>query len=219
MVAMVMFVQTYALGMPILYFAGFLCFFTTYWQNKSLFLRFYKNPPLYTKQLVKNVIYIMEWGLLLHLSFGAFMITNQNVFDYEVNPKADQPFKHYGRLVGNIASNFMHIEINRFDKPHGAMYIFVSGVILFCFLLDKFTSWCLDIEAGLFSYSIVCFCDFCRNKIRRRTQNVNNLLSEIPISGDWGLIKEYADCKSSRVLSRARGVNVEGKFEEKLSVD
>ena len=76
MVAMVMFVQTYALSMPILYFAMFICFLTSYWQTKLLFLRYYKNPPLYTKELVKDVIYIMEWGVVVHLVFGAFMMTN-----------------------------------------------------------------------------------------------------------------------------------------------
>ena len=102
MVAMVMFVQTYALSMPILYFAMFLCFFTSYWQTKLLFLRYYKNPPLYTKELVKNVIYIMEWGVVVHLMFGAFMITNQNVFDYEVVCPADETFKPYGTLLGKF---------------------------------------------------------------------------------------------------------------------
>jgi hypothetical protein len=84
---MVMIVQTYATAIPLLYVAGFVCFFTMFWTDKVLFLRHYKNPPLYTKMLVINAIEVMEWGIPLHLTFGLFMVTNEELFDYaSVNP-------------------------------------------------------------------------------------------------------------------------------------
>ena len=89
--------------MPVLYFTGFVCFLSSYWAFKILFLRQYKNPPLYTKRLVTNAIQIMEWGLVLHLVFGAFMITNKSIFDYKASPQNER-FKPYGTAIGNIAS-------------------------------------------------------------------------------------------------------------------
>jgi hypothetical protein len=54
-----------------------------YWTDKTLFLRHYRKPPLYTKQLIMKAISIMEWGVPLHLVFGLFMISNPKAFVYD----------------------------------------------------------------------------------------------------------------------------------------
>jgi len=141
--------------MPILYFAGFLCFLTSYWSDKILFLGHYKIPPLYTKRLVTNSIQIMEWGIVAHLVFGAFMITNKSIFDYKVTCE-DELFKPFGQILGRTVANFMHIDSDRFVKPHGAIYIFIGGILIICFLCDKVTAWFLNSESGIISYSVVC---------------------------------------------------------------
>ena len=48
MVAICMVIHTYVLSMPVLYIAGFLCFFNMFWIFKLLFFRYYRNPPMYT---------------------------------------------------------------------------------------------------------------------------------------------------------------------------
>jgi hypothetical protein len=136
----------------------------------------------------------MEWGLVLHLMFGGLMITKETIFDYKSS--MGHNFIQYGDAVGKFASNFLHIEPTRFSKTHGAMYVLASGILITCFIFDKMSSWFLDSEAGLFSYSVVCCCSrLCRVKKIARHNNSNDLLNEIPI-GD--LQKEYNDCKQSR---------------------
>jgi len=95
---MVMIISTYATAMPILYLAGFICFFTTFWTDKFMFLRHYKSPPLYTKVLVDNAIDIMEWGVPLHLLFGLFMVTNEELFDYRAETPIVLP--RYAKWLG-----------------------------------------------------------------------------------------------------------------------
>jgi len=75
LVAMTLIVLTYSSGLPCLYLAGFLICFCSYWTSKFMFLRHYKNPPQYTKDLIMRAIYIMEYGVALHLIFGVFMLT------------------------------------------------------------------------------------------------------------------------------------------------
>ena len=163
MVSMVMIVQTYASSMPILYFAAFLFFLNIYWTDKILFLRYYKNLPPYTKGMVISVIKIMEWGVVVHLLFGALMFTNESVFDYKVDEE-DEIFKPYVYSVGNFTSQYMHYDGTRFNKPHGAVYIFLSEILIALFLFDKISSMFLDSEGGLFSYLIVLPCHMCQKK-------------------------------------------------------
>lgn len=72
---MTLIILTYSSGLPCLYLAGFLICFVSYWSDKFLFLRHFKNPPQYTKDLIMRAIYIMEYGVALHLVFGVFMLT------------------------------------------------------------------------------------------------------------------------------------------------
>jgi hypothetical protein len=53
-----------------------------YWTDKTLVLNSYRNPPAYTKEMIMQVISIIEWGVPLHCFFGLFMLTNPNTFTY-----------------------------------------------------------------------------------------------------------------------------------------
>ena len=119
----------------------------------------------------------MEWGIIVHVVFGAFMITNNNVFDYYVTEE-EEMFKPFGQIAGKILHDYMHIESDRFSNPHGAIYIFSSGIIILTFLIDKSTAWFLDAEAGIVSYSIVCCFGICGVKSEGKN---TNLFAEIPI--------------------------------------
>jgi hypothetical protein len=77
LIALTLIVLTYTTSMPIMYFAAFIICLLAYWTDKFLFLRYYKNPPQYTKEIIMGAIQIMELGVVLHLVFGLFMITNK----------------------------------------------------------------------------------------------------------------------------------------------
>ena len=83
LIALTLIVLTYTSSMPLLYLAAFIICAMSYWVDKYLFLRHHKNPPQYTKDLIMRAIYMMELGVVLHLMFGTFMLTNRSTFEYE----------------------------------------------------------------------------------------------------------------------------------------
>jgi hypothetical protein len=91
-ISMVMCIVTLTSSMPIFNLFAVLCCFIMYWTDKTLVLKSYKNPPPYTKEMILQVISIIEWGVPIHCSFGLFMLTNPKTFAY--TPSVD-----YGSLA------------------------------------------------------------------------------------------------------------------------
>jgi len=79
---MVMVVVTLTSSMPIFNLFAVLICFIMYWTDKDLVLKYYKNPPPYTREMIMQVINIIEWGVPLHCIFGVFMLTNPKIFAY-----------------------------------------------------------------------------------------------------------------------------------------
>ena len=50
-IAMIWVIMTFSAAIPVLYMAGFILCFVTYWTDKSLFLKFYKIPPKHGSHL------------------------------------------------------------------------------------------------------------------------------------------------------------------------
>ena len=73
-------IMMYSAAMPILYFAGSLICFTTYWSDKTLFLRHYRLPPVLGRRVGKKAVRKMEFAILVHFVFGAIMLTNEDIF-------------------------------------------------------------------------------------------------------------------------------------------
>lgn len=88
----------------------------TYWADKWLFLRHYRLPPSYGKRLAERVAIIMEWGIILHLFFGLFMLSNPDIFTYE-NEKLSIPewSKKYMRFWSLGAETFFGASPERFN--------------------------------------------------------------------------------------------------------
>jgi len=66
-------------AMPLLYLAGFLLTGCLYWSSKCLFLRYYRNPPVFGIEMAQTVCSILEWGVLIHLMAGLYMLTTPGV--------------------------------------------------------------------------------------------------------------------------------------------
>ena len=82
LIAMTLVVVSYTAAIPVLNFAGLIICVAQYWTDKVMFLRYYQKPPNYTKQLIYSAVNLMEYGVVLHMLFGLFMLTNPLVFKY-----------------------------------------------------------------------------------------------------------------------------------------
>ena len=73
----------YSAAIPALYIAGLFICFSMYWSDKILFLRHYRIPPRYGRDLASRAHQIMEYAIILHLFTGVYMLSNPEIFTYE----------------------------------------------------------------------------------------------------------------------------------------
>lgn len=82
-IAMTMVIMMFSAAIPVLYLAGFLLCFVTYWTDKTLFLTFYKLPPRHGSYLANKARTIIEWSLVVHLFMGLYMMSQPDIFTSE----------------------------------------------------------------------------------------------------------------------------------------
>lgn len=70
----------YASAMPILLFFGAASFFVGYWVDKYLFLRYYRIPPQYGRELSRGVVNTIQYAFLCHLIISMWSYGQDNVF-------------------------------------------------------------------------------------------------------------------------------------------
>jgi len=79
-IAIIWVIMMFAAAIPVLYLAGFVLCFVTYWTDKCLFLKFYKIPPKHGSDLISKARSVIEWSLVLHLFMGLYMISMPDIF-------------------------------------------------------------------------------------------------------------------------------------------
>ena len=82
LIAMLFIILMYSSAIPILYVSGLLICLTMYWSDKFLFLRHYRLPPRYGRDLASRSISMMEYAIVLHLIIGCYMLSNETIFSY-----------------------------------------------------------------------------------------------------------------------------------------
>jgi hypothetical protein len=75
--------MTFSAAIPVLYLAGVLLCFVTYWTDKTLFLKFYRIPPKHGSDLAHKARSIIEWSLIIHLIMGLYMMSAPEIFTSE----------------------------------------------------------------------------------------------------------------------------------------
>ena len=83
LIAMIWVIMMFGVAIPVLYVAGFLLCFVTYWTDKTLYLKFYKLPPKHGSALSHKARNIIEWSLLCHVFMGLYMLSNPDIFTTE----------------------------------------------------------------------------------------------------------------------------------------
>eukprot|EP00753_Platysulcus_tardus_P015322 PLAT4965.1.p1 GENE.PLAT4965.1~~PLAT4965.1.p1 ORF type:complete len:1865 (-),score=744.73 PLAT4965.1:152-5044(-) len=69
----------FAAGIPLLLPVACAAMLLTYWVDKLLLLRFYRQPPQYDSQLSEQVVTTLQWALLVHLLMTAWMFSTPQV--------------------------------------------------------------------------------------------------------------------------------------------
>lgn len=69
----------YSAGIPLLYPVSMISFFMTYWVDKYLFIRYYKNPPQYTMAMAERTVSLMRYSLAIHFIIGFLMLSNSQI--------------------------------------------------------------------------------------------------------------------------------------------
>jgi hypothetical protein len=193
-IAMVMVIVSLTSSMPLLNLCGALICFIMYWTDKALVLKLAKNPPPYTKEMIMQVINIMEWAVPLHLIFGLFMMTNPNTFAY--TPEVEYGRARFATRMGKFLSQYFMIDSDRFYLPHSSLYAVSVFMILALFLLDKLTDWCIFRDGtGFFQRLVLLPTGYLFVKCSGNTKHKisTNLYSEISAEA---LEKEYKETET-----------------------
>jgi len=80
LIAMIWVVMMFSVAIPVLYLAGVLLCFFTYWTDKFLLLKFYRKPPRHGSHLAHRARNIIELSLIVHLFTGLYMLSNPEIF-------------------------------------------------------------------------------------------------------------------------------------------
>jgi hypothetical protein len=70
----------YSSGMPIMYLIGFVFYTITYFVNKFMIIKFYKQSRTLTRTIPMASMGFMKYGLLLHMINACLMLTNSEIF-------------------------------------------------------------------------------------------------------------------------------------------
>jgi hypothetical protein len=58
-------------------------FLLTYWVDKYLFIRHYKNPPSYTMAMAERKVSLMRYSLISHFVIGFLMLSKSQILTSE----------------------------------------------------------------------------------------------------------------------------------------
>jgi len=70
----------YGMGIPILFPIAALSYFILYTIERILVAYYFQLPPTFDDKMTKNAVSILRWAAVLHLMFGYWMLSNQQIF-------------------------------------------------------------------------------------------------------------------------------------------
>lgn len=76
---------TFSAGLPI--FNVFICIgiFLTFWFHKIILIKFSDKPPPYSNEIIKSCYKILKIGLIIHMIFAIYFLSNDDIFPTEMN--------------------------------------------------------------------------------------------------------------------------------------
>ena len=135
LIAMFFIILMYSTAIPLLYFAGLLICASMYWSDKILFLRHYRLPPRYNRNLAERSNKIMKFAIILHLFTGVYMLSNRELLNYE------EPDSYFGKPLSIFTGEILHkltgLDKKRFRQPHTALYIIGTLFFTLVYIIDS----------------------------------------------------------------------------------
>jgi len=157
LIAMIWVVMMFSAAIPVLYLAGALLCFFTYWTDKFLLLKFYRSPPRHGSNLAHRARSIIEWSLLIHLFTGMYMLSNPDIFVGEgEDNKPTGFFEVLSEFITVGIQALTGVESKRFRQAHIIFYAIGTGAFVACFIVEKIT--------GFFSRIMGRACCCCLNR-------------------------------------------------------
>ncbi len=71
---------TFAAGIPIFYIFIFLGLLFTFFLHKYILIKFSERPAPYSNELIKTFYKILKFGLLIHMIFAMYLMSNNDIF-------------------------------------------------------------------------------------------------------------------------------------------
>lgn len=104
----------YPVGIPILAFVGLANFAVTYWVEKFLFLRFYRNPPRYSTRIGRRASFLVLVAVIVNIIMSCWQLNNEEIFPvfYTVDRTVSSYTDSYsGSMTVSQALKKLHILI------------------------------------------------------------------------------------------------------------
>lgn len=185
LIAMIWVIFMFSAAIPMLYIAGALLCFTTYWTDKTLLLKSYKTPPRHGSSLAHKARSIIEWALVVHLFTGVYMLSNPDIFTSEEDENtAVVVLQGYAKFVTIGIKIVTGVDTARFEQVHTVFYTIGIGIFMIFFIIEKLT--------GFFSRVMGRLCCCCLYRDQEPEVFSNDIFREISSESQR---KEYLETK------------------------
>jgi hypothetical protein len=128
-------VLLYSSGIPLLYLCCFLFFLITYWIDKWLVLRLYRNPPhidLYVSKLFNIIIFV---AIIIHCGIGIWIYGNEVILR-DNNSSGLEIIADWIKNQFNLSNNSFGAEIlTRISYSYNILIILFLAIVLIVFLI------------------------------------------------------------------------------------
>lgn len=171
------FTLTYSPGIPILYPIGGIALLVSFFVDKFLLLKFYREPPLYTNDIVLWICKGMKVGIILHNIFAIAMLSEPGLF-----PLSSGNFDAVSTISDAQDFNNVSETLAGFERLTGTPVVFLTVLLMLIILYQILAQFevmfrlFVKIFAKLFTCFFGCLfyiltCRFCVGKTDDERQN------------------------------------------------
>jgi hypothetical protein len=152
-------VLMYSSGMPILYLCCFLYLLVTYWVDKWLILRFYRNPAHIDLFMSKLFNHIILYGIIIHFCFGIWTYGNDQILTNSTNL--------YLESLSDLLKNLLKFEDKSFEAEFLKRMTYTHNIIVLIFLLFLILYLIIRVFLLEFIKRLFCCCCFCKEDVEK----------------------------------------------------
>jgi hypothetical protein len=131
-------ILVYSSGLPILYICCFFYFLITYWIDKWLMLRFYRNPP-HIDLYVSNIFtLIILFGVIVHFSFAIWIYGNGELLTDSSTSALSGISSWIKQYLTSSGNTFAAEILTRISYSYNVLILFFLAIIVLLFIMRIF---------------------------------------------------------------------------------